>query len=235
MITTILKSSALVATVFGLSTVGAHAQFDTTPAEANWYVSGYVGASFPSDLDTNIIGVGGDVGETPTEIGINFDTDVTFGGAIGRRFGFKFFNFIQPRAELEVSYFSTGISSIDGLNDDILDDLDDLGGFDDLTAEQLAEAAGDIDVLFVLASSYSDLIWQENQLVIPYIGGGLGIASIEAFDLGSDTNFAGTTALGVTVPLGTLEVYGEGRYFRVYASGPDFDGFQTNFGMRLKF
>lgn len=227
---------AVVSAIIFASSVHAQGSQDI---EGEWYISGFVGAAFPSDqsfvlqsldLDTGLISTVFD-GEA------EFDTSVYFGGAIGRKLGFKFLNLVQPRIEIEASYFSTSISEVDGLVEAFgLESVDiDGDGVPEIDAFAIATGDPSFDTLFVLANSYSDLIWQEDQAIVPYIGGGLGVAI--AGDIGNDTgvNFTGTTTIGATIPVGQFDFFAEGRYFRIYSSGPDFDGFTAAAGLRWKF
>ena len=209
----------------------ANAQDSSGPVEAEWYVSGFVGAAFPGDLEVDALDISFAELDLNSEANIGFSNDVYFGGAVGRKLGFKFFDIVQPRIEAEVSYFSTNVNEIEGFEGFELD----LGGIDGFTEDEVVGLADSIDVLFVLANSYSDFIWREDQAVIPYIGGGLGVAITGNFGDDTSANFAGTTTIGATVPVGQFDFFTEGRYFRIYSSGPDFDGFTAAAGLRWRF
>jgi len=90
--------------------------------------------------------------------------------------------------------------------------------------------SGDTQIDFFLVNNYSDIIWDDNQTWVPFVGGGLGVASVDANILyagggaptpnfaatGEDTGFASTFAAGLTWLTGTpWEVYGEARYFQI--------------------
>lgn len=190
------------------------------PAEGGWYVSGFVGAAFPDDI-TNVPFLDTDAGAFVPG-GIDLDNDVFFGGAVGARLPFKSFGIIHTRAELEVSYFESDISL----------------EFDDLNAaignQLISPASESLDTLFILANSYADFIWREDQPIIPYIGGGLGAAVVD-FGFGTETDFTGTFAAGLTVPYGKWDFYAESRYYTIYNSGPNLDGFTTTAGIRFNF
>ena len=141
--------------------------------------------------------------------GISLDTDVNYGGAIGAQLPFKSLNVIHTRIEAEVSYFETGLGDFAG--------------------------GPSIDNLFIYGNSFADFIWRENQAVIPYIGGGLGVAITDTDQIGSDTNFSNHTTIGLTVPINNLDLYAEGRYFQIFADGPNPDGFTFSGGLRWKF
>lgn len=211
----------LAASLAILMTAGAaNAQDDSSAPEASWYASGFVGAIIPLEtVDADDVG-----------LAVNSQTDFYVGAAFGRKLGYKFLGVIQPRIEAEVSYAPLGIEA--ELGDFAIDSgltVEGVLGFDPDTVDT------DGNLTFILANSYSDFIWRDNQSVVPYIGGGLGIAISGGLGVGTSTNFTGVSAAGLTVPLGNIELYGEGRYFRVYSSGPDLDGFTAAAGLRWKF
>lgn len=190
----------------------------SSPAEPGFYVSGFVGGGFPGDADfegtqapdPGSPGLAGD----PANVDVEFDSDIFFGGAVGYQLPFQFFNLVHPRIELEVSYVEAGVSggSTNGGNQTFL---------------------GDQSALFVFFNQYGDLKWRDDQLIIPYFGGGLGvgivdtnvpyfpnngIATAPTFALtGEDTGLAGHSAIGVTFKATErLEVYAEGRYYNIF-------------------
>lgn len=150
--------------------------------------------------------------------GIDLETGVFFGGSLGARLPFKSLGFVHTRLEAEVSYIPTGIED---------DSLAALGA--------PAGADADFDVLFITANSYADLIWNENQALVPYIGGGLGIAISDATGFESETDFTTFQAIGLTLPINQLDLYTEGRYFTIYNEGPNADGFTWTAGLRWNF
>lgn len=194
--------------------VQAKGLFDTDPAEGGFYLSGFVGAGFANDASFNgtqdpAAGSPGIAG-APADIDADFDTDVYFGGAVGYRFPYKFLTYFQPRLELEISYLD---ADVDG------------GSFNG--GDQIF--GGSQESLFILGNSFTEIIWSENQAVIPYIGGGIGVGIIDNnityfpnngiatsptfVAQGSDTGLATHTTIGVTIPVNEqFEVYGEGRY-----------------------
>ena len=199
-----------------LCATGAQAKglFDTDPAEGGFYVSGFIGAGFANDTDFDgtqdpALGSPGLAG-APANVEAEFDTDAYFGGAIGYRLPYKFLTYFQPRLELEISYLD---ADVDG------------GAFNN--GDQIF--GGSQESLFILGNSFTDIIWSENQVIIPYIGGGIGVGIIDnninyfpnngiatapTFAVqGRDTGLATHTTIGVTVPITEqFEVYGEGRY-----------------------
>ena len=206
---------ALLATItaFAVSSTASAGIFDFDPAEGGFYVSGFVGISAPSDADfesdedpvTDISDV---------EVEADFDSDVYFGGAIGTRLPFKYWKYFQPRLELEVSYTENDVSS---------------GSFNG--GNQIFQ--GDQSTTFYLLNNSSDIIWDEDQRIVPYFGGGIGIAdfstNIEYFpDNGvataptfavrnSDSGFATVSTLGATFKAtDRFDLYLEGRYLKTY-------------------
>ena len=253
----IIKVSGLAIAASLCMAVSALAQslFDTTPAEGNWYASGFVGVGLPLDAEFDgvqnpVAGIPGAQG-APAIVDADLETDVFFGGAVGRRLGFKFFNILQPRVEVEVSRISSDVQG---------------GTFND--GDQIF--GGSQETNFVFLNNYSDVIWEENQAVVPYFGGGIGVAFTDnnityfpnngvatapTFAVQSDdTTVATLSAIGATFNfIEGIEVYSEGRYYRTYggdaertfvgAGGNDFsaeldgdiEGFAFVGGIRFKF
>lgn len=221
--------------------------------DKSWYVSGFVGAGFPGDAEltgtqnpaAGSPGVAGD----PARISTDFDSDTTFGVAIGYDTPWEFFGIFNPRLELEYSRIKA-----------------DVGGGSFNGGNQAF--SGDVSVDFFLINNYSDIIWDDNQTVIPFIGGGLGIANVDTdiryagggaptpnfVATGDDSGLAGTFAGGLTWLTGTpWEVYGEARYYQIrdleferrFIGGgadlfnanveDDFDGTSLTVGARYKF
>lgn len=227
------------------------------PAQAQndqgWYVSGFVGAGFPGDAELTGVqnpqagspGVAG----APARISTDFDSDTTFGFAIGYDTPWEFFGLFNPRLELEYSRIDADVSG---------------GSFNNGSQP----FSGDVSIDFFLLNNYSDIIWDDNQTVIPFIGGGLGVANVDANILyagggsptpnfvatGEDSGLAGTVAGGLTWLTGTpWEIYGEARYYQIrdleferrFIGGganafnasveDDFDGSSLTIGARYKF
>lgn len=227
------------------------------PAQAQtdqgWYVSGFVGAGFPGDVELTGIqnpaaGAPGTIG-APANIAADFDSDATFGLAVGYDTPFEFFGLFHPRLELEYSRIEADVS----------------GGSFNSGAQPFS---GDVSIDFFLINNYSDIIWDDDQSVVPFVGGGLGIANVDANILyagggsptpnfvatGDDSGLAGTIAGGLTWLTGTpWEVYGEARYYQIrdleferrFIGGganlfnasveDDFDGTSLTLGARYRF
>ncbi|MEO1304482.1 MAG: outer membrane beta-barrel protein [Pseudomonadota bacterium] len=183
--------------------------------ETGFYVSGFIGAGFAGDAElTGIqmpeVGAPGTPG-APANIQAEFDADNTIGVALGYKTPWEFLGVFHPRLELE---YSTLTADVGG------------GSFNSGTQP----FSGDVNVDFFLINNYSDIIWDEDQTLVPFVGGGLGLANVDANILyagggatapnfaatGDDTGLAGTFAAGLTWLTGTQwEIYGEGRYYQI--------------------
>jgi len=82
-------------------------------------------------------------------------------------------------------------------------------------------------------NSYNDIRWKDNQTIVPYIGGGLGLAVIDS-DIqyfpnnglftapnfavqGQDTAFTTVSTAGVTLNASEkFDIFAEGRYLKTY-------------------
>ncbi len=146
---------------------------------------------------------------------IDLDTDLNYGGALGAKLPFVSLGFIHTRIEAEVSYFEADASSADP------------------AFAFLGDAS--LENLFIYGNSYGDFIWRENQAVIPYFGGGLGVAISDTTGVSSTTNFSTHNSIGLTLPINKLDLYAEGRYFTIYNDGPNLDGINLTVGLRYKF
>jgi len=225
----------------------------TAQNDQGWYVSGFVGAGFPGDVELTGVqnpaaGSPGLAG-APARIDTEFDEDVNFGVAIGYDTPWEFFGLFNTRLELEYSRIDADVSG---------------GSFN--SGNQ--PFSGDVSIDFFLINNYSDIIWSDDQTVVPFVGGGLGVATVDANILyagggaltpnfvatGDDTGLAGTFAAGLTWLTGSpWEVYGEARYYQIrdleferrFIGGganafnasveDDFDGTSLTLGARYKF
>lgn len=221
--------------------------------ETGFYVSGFIGASFPGDAELSGIqtpeaGAPGILG-APANIQTDFDSDSTLGGALGYKTPWEFFGLFNTRLELEYSTITADVSD---------------GSFN--SGNQ--PFSGDLSIDFFLVNNYSDIIWRDDQTVVPFVGGGLGVANVDANILyagggatspnfvatDEDSGLAGTFAAGLTWLTGSpWEVYGEARYYQIrdlefdrrfIAGGAnllnarvedDFDGTSLTIGARYKF
>lgn len=214
-----IRKSLLAATIIPFFASTAHAGiFDFDPAKGNVYVSGFVGLSLPSDADFTgtqapAVGVPGAAGAL-ADIQADLDSDAYFGGAIGARLPFKYWKYFQPRLEAEISYTKSDVSS---------------GSFNG--GDQIF--TGDQSVTYFLINNSSEIIWNENQKIVPYFGGGIGIADynsdIQYFPnngvateptfavQNSDSGFTTVSTLGATFKANEkFDLYVEGRYLKTY-------------------
>lgn len=217
--TKILKTAIIAATsAFGLSSVAQAGIFDFDPAPGGKYISGFVGVSSPGDADfsgTQAPGVGvpGAAGAA-ADIQADFDSDVYYGGAVGVRLPFKYWKYFQPRIELEVSFTESDVSD---------------GSFNG--GNQVF--SGSQEATYYLINNLSDIRWSENQLIVPYFGGGIGIGdfetNIEYFPnngvateptfalVDTDSGVATVSTIGASIqPTERLDFYVEGRYLKTY-------------------
>lgn len=183
--------------------------------EQGFYVAGFIGGGFPGDAElrgtqTPAPGAPGTAG-APANINADFDSDTTLGVALGYKTPWEIFGLFNTRLEIEYSTLSADVSG---------------GSFN--SGNQ--PFSGDADIDFFLINNYSDIIWDDNQTIIPYVGGGIGVANVDANILyagggatapnfvatGEDTGLAGTFAGGLTWLTGAdWEVYGEARYYQI--------------------
>lgn len=158
------------------------------------------------------------VAGAPANVAIDYDTGSVFGGSIGYHIPTRFLGIFEPRVELEVNYSEADVDfgSFNGGNQTFS------GGIDTFTAE---------------ISYYSDIRWSDNQKVIPYTGGGIGIAVVDlnaqyfpnngvaaapTFAVGGDqTAFTTHNNIGVTFRVSeNFDLFTQARYQRIY--GTDF-------------
>lgn len=195
--------------------------FSFDPAQPGFYVSGFGGGAFLNNgsftgVSAPVAGIPGPTGVAgvPLTVDVDYETGYTFGGSVGYKLPFKYWSVFQPRLEIEVSYLESDVSdgSFNGGNQTF---------------------QGSQDAVFIYLNNYSDIKFSEDQRLIPYIGGGLGVAFVNS-DVGyfggaataptfavtgDDTAFASHAALGVSYELtNSVDLYTEGRYFRVYGA-----------------
>lgn len=146
-----------------------------SPAHADdWYVGGFVGANFT--VDGPLPEEGDIIGIPPTFATPVFeDASITFGGTVGYDSSRKFLGIIEPRFELELSYLSPDIISADGSLVQIEDVLNREGRFFPIPEGAESEAS----IFFGFISTYADLVFSEDQKIIPYIGAGLGFGVVD--------------------------------------------------------
>lgn len=218
-----LLASALSAGFFA-SAAFADGLFGSEPAEPSFYISAFVGGGFPTDANFDGVQapdaaipatVGGSVAGANANVELDFGSDVFYGGAIGYQLPFQFYGIFHPRVELEVSYIEADVDS---------------GSFNGGNQT----FSGDQSTLYIFANNFTDIKWRDDQVIVPYIGGGLGVGIVDtnveyfpvgapfapapAFALrGEDTGFATHTTIGLTyAPTKNYELYTEARYLTVY-------------------
>ena len=193
-----LKSSAAIALVLGVLSSDIVLAADVAAPEAvesSWYISVFGGASFPEDIDYDLIQLGVQTYDGHQEL----DTGFIIGGAIGARI------WENTRAEVELSY----------QRNDAGDALYDNPG------NYPYDGSGHSDAIYVLANAWYDIPVSES--FKPYVGGGAGIAFVNQ-DIdqpddtfgpnGSDEGFAFQLGAGVGIPLGSSLSFDIGYRFR---------------------
>lgn len=182
----------------------AEGLFSFDPADGGGYVAGFVGAATPGDAELSGAGA---------NLEAEFDAASTYGVTAGYRLPFKYWTYFQPRLELEISSTEADIS-----------DARFNGAPRAIEGEQTTT--------FFLLNNYNDITWRENQTLVPFLGGGIGVASVDlslqeagvpAARIDDDTTVLATTfAGGVTWHTSDrIELYGEARYVTIY--GAEFD------------
>ena len=128
------------------------------------YVSGFIGATIPSQADVNTtkFGVLGSFTEE-----VEFDPGINIGGTLGYDFGFL-------RMEGEMSYKYAEINTI----------TDTADGF------QYGNPDGNIGVFAMMANAFIDL--HNPSPITPYLGGGVGFANLNLSEtFGTDLTIIG--------------------------------------------
>lgn len=245
-----------IALSFTAGAASAEGIFNLNPAPSGFYVSGFGGGSFLNDptftgISDPVAGIPGPTGVAgvPLNVDVDFSNSFTFGGAVGYQLPFSYFGIFYPRLEVEVSYLENDVEG---------------GSFNGGTQTFLGEQ----EALSIYLNNYSDIKFSPDQRLVPYIGGGLGVAFVDAnvpyfpasasgpvFGLvDEDTALAGHVAAGASYELSDgLELYSEGRYFRIqnvnldrrFIGGgadlfngnveDDIDGFTVTGGLRWRF
>lgn len=185
--------------------------FDFDPAPSGAYVSGFGGISFGTTplfegVQDPVAGAPGAAGD-PANILLDLGSDRTFGGAIGYQLPFKYWSIFHPRLEIEAASFRQGV---------------DGGSFNGGTQTFSGQVRG----TSILLNNYSDIVWREDQVIVPYIGGGIGVVFFEADVVyfgpptapglfNEDTALYGTFAAGLSWRFSpSLDLYTEARVSR---------------------
>ena len=215
-----VSTIAVVASAFSFAagTASAEGLFNLQPAPSGFYLSTFGGGSFLNDAEFTGVsnpeaGVPGPTGVAgvPLTVDTEFSSSYTVGGALGYQLPFTYFGVFHPRLEVEVSYLENTVA----------------GGSFNGGAQNFS---GDQETLFLYLNNYSDIKLSPDQRFVPYVGGGLGVGFVDSKILyfpasagaptfgviGDDAAFAGHVAAGASYALdGGLELYSEGRYFRI--------------------
>ena len=210
-----IKKISIAALSAAIATVGITTEAAAQDRDTGFYVSGSVGLNVQSDhnfsgIQAHAAGVPGVAG-APANINVDYDNGINLTGAVGYSFNSGIISFLKPRVELEVSYSDADVNA---------------GSFNGGTQT----FSGNTSTTFVKAALYSDIVWKDNQKVIPYFGSGIGIGIVDANvnyfpgtatapTVGVNSNRTGLathSSLGVTwKATDAFDLYAEGRYSRV--------------------
>ncbi len=146
----------------GITAMPAAAQ--DQEVDGGLYITGRLGVALPSDF--KLEGVQDPQAPSPGMVGapaivdVGLQNEITFSGAIGYKFPKRILGVIQPSLEVEYSYANPDVSggSFNGANQAF---------------------SGDVEVQTFTANVQADFIFKDNQRVIPFLGGGIGIADTE--------------------------------------------------------
>ena len=207
-------SAVAAAVLVSVSTPATAADIAAEPAaESSWYLSLQGGWKFNEDLDDDLDAThGGSEPGNSAELSIETDDGWRVGGALGYRFN------DWLAVEAEVGYMEQDFNSADFEEGE--------GEFDGLAGEEF-DLGGDISILTGMINGVVGV--PIGNMIRPYVGGGLGVAYIDAdasidalgFSLDdSDTVFAAQAFAGIDVPVTeNVAIGGRVRYLHV----DDFD------------
>ncbi len=134
-------------------------------SESGPYVTLKGGVTLPSDETfdgvQNPEGASPGAAGAPAVVDLQYDEDFTFAGSIGYRFDRRVFGIFQPSIEVEYSYASVDVSggAFNGGNQTF---------------------GGDLDINTFTLNYRSDIRWSDTQTIVPFTGGGIGIADVDA-------------------------------------------------------
>jgi opacity protein-like surface antigen len=190
---------------------------DAPQPDSGFYIGIKGGVISPSDETFSGVqdpqGTSPGVAGAPAEVAAEFGEGETFSGVIGYRLGTRAFGIFEPSIEAEYNYASSNVTggSFNGGNQTF---------------------GGDVDINTFTIGYRSDIRWSEDQRVIPFTGGAIGIAEVDSnityfpnngvasaptFAVqGSDTGFVLQSNLGVSFRLSdTLDLDLSARYQRI--------------------
>lgn len=217
------RAATTLVLITAVTSAPALAQSNDFEPEGGVYVSLQAGVTSPSD--ETFAGVQDPQGASPGVAGapaeVDVESDEGFVGtvAVGYRIPKRIFGLFQPSVELEYSYAESDVSG---------------GSFNG--GDQIFGGSAEINTYSI--NYQSDVRWSENQRVIPFWGGGIGVAEVEPgvtyfpnngvataptfIVSGSDTGFSLQSNVGVQFVLtDNIELQTRVRYQRV--NGLDFE------------
>lgn len=238
---TITLSTALLASSQAFA-ADAITQQETTPApssfeESRFYVSAFAGATFIDDVVLR-----GLVGGNPQTVELDFDTGYVIGGSLGHNYG-EIFDGVGLRAEIELSYSDNNIDEI---------------FFSGNGPAAEINVDGDFSSTNLFVNALFDLPGLGNDLITPYVGGGLGVAFTNLDAIygpgvlldSNEENFAAQAIIGASVSATeNVDLFVEGRYSRIFnletprlaptgaltgVIEDNVDTYGVNFGLRFK-
>ncbi|WP_156874195.1 outer membrane beta-barrel protein [Sphingorhabdus lutea] len=223
-----LRNIALFFAISGAMMGSAYAKDDDekqvkfTP-ESGFFVTAHAGLSTPRDAKYDGVqspnnGVPGMVG-APANVRVEFSNGEFFGGSIGYRLNRHVFGIFQPSIEVEANYSNADVNggSFNGGNQHF---------------------GGNQKAISFSLNYQSDIRWSDDQKIIPFTGGGIGVTQVEnnilyggnsspnaapSFGVvGSDAGLSLHNNIGLTYVINdNVELTARARYQRV--SGLKFD------------
>ena len=138
---------------------------DRTEPESGVYVTLSGGVTSPSDETFEGVqaptGTSPGAAGAPASVAVEFDEGFTFAGAVGYKLPTRFLGVFEPSVELEYSNASSDVAG---------------GAFNGGSQT----FGGDIDVNTFTINYRSELRFKDNQALVPFFGGGLGVADVDA-------------------------------------------------------
>jgi opacity protein-like surface antigen len=219
---TMLKRTTPIMATISLAVIAAalpqvaQAQDTEFELESGVYVTAAVGVTSPSEETFEGVqaptGTAPGVAGAPARVASEFDEGFTFAGSVGYKLPTRVLGVFQPSIELEYSNANSDVSG---------------GAFN--TGSQTF--SGDIEVNTFTVNYRSEIRVKENQTIVPFWGGGIGIAEVDT-DIryfpnngvataptfavqGSDTALVLQSNAGVSIRLtDNIDLEGKVRYQR---------------------